>query len=48
VACNDDVVFKKLVLPDATVMNPPAGTYYIIVDGFAGKGPFTLEVLTTP
>jgi hypothetical protein len=44
VACNDDLRFPDLVLPEATVNDPPAGQYFIIVDGAVGSGPFTLEV----
>ncbi len=47
-ACVDDVRYPDVLLPEVRVEAPAAGTYYVIVDAFAGEGPFTLEIETTP
>lgn len=44
VACNDDLRYPENVLPQASVRDPRAGTYFIIVKSYEGKGPFRLEV----
>jgi hypothetical protein len=46
-ACNDDVRFPEepqILLPEVTWFQPPAGTYYVIVDAYAGSGTFTLQI----
>ncbi|MCK6546782.1 hypothetical protein L6R52_13105 [Myxococcota bacterium] len=47
-ACNDDLRFPDLILPEVTIPTPAAGAYFIVVDAYAGRGPFTLEVVVTP
>jgi hypothetical protein len=42
-ACVDDVRYPDLILPEAEIANP-SGTYYIIVDAYAGEGPFLMEI----
>lgn len=42
--CVDDVRYPDVLLPEVRVAEPEAGTYYIVVDAFAGEGAFTLEV----
>jgi hypothetical protein len=45
--CNDDVRFPdepQILLPEVTWIQPAAGTYYVIVDAFAGSGTFTLQI----
>jgi hypothetical protein len=42
--CNDDVRFPDILLPEVGYLQPAAGTYYIIVDAYAGSGTFTLEI----
>jgi hypothetical protein len=47
VACNDDPRPNgqaESPLSDLTVTTPSAGRYYVIVDAYAGAGPFTLEL----
>lgn len=44
VACEQAGGTGSSFLPEARVLNPAAGTYYIIVDGTGGAGPFTLDV----
>lgn len=46
--CVDDVRFPDILLPEVQIEAPVAGTYYVIVDAFAGEGPFTLEIEATP
>lgn len=46
--CVDDVRYPDVLLPEVRIEAPPAGTYYVIVDAFAGEGPFTLEIETAP
>lgn len=41
-ACDDDS--GEGLWPDVRVAAPAAGRYYVIVDGYAGAGPFTLEL----
>jgi hypothetical protein len=41
-ACDDDS--GEGLWPDARVASPAAGRYFVIVDGYAGSGPFTLEL----
>jgi hypothetical protein len=49
IACQDDEDFSAgRLLPDMTLSNVAAGTYFLIVDAFDGDGPFTLEVEATP
>ncbi|MFO0728449.1 MAG: hypothetical protein U1E65_32030 [Myxococcota bacterium] len=43
VACSDDASLDDL-LPDVRVQAPSAGRYFVIVDAYAGSGPFTLEI----
>ncbi len=40
--CDDDS--DADLLPDARLARPAAGRYFVIVDGYAGAGPFTLEL----
>jgi hypothetical protein len=45
--CNDDVRFSEepqILLPEVTWTQPAAGTYYVIVDAYAGSGTFTLQI----
>lgn len=42
--CVDDVRLPDILLPEVRVRQPQAGTYYLVVDAFAGEGAFTLEV----
>jgi hypothetical protein len=45
--CNDDVRFSEepqILLPEVTWVQPAAGTYYVIVDAYAGSGTFTLQI----
>lgn len=42
--CNDDIRFPDVLLPEVTWDQPTAGTYYVIVDAYAGSGTFTLEI----
>ncbi len=44
--CVDDVRYPDVLLPEVRLEAPAAGTYYVIVDAFAGEGPFTLEIET--
>jgi hypothetical protein len=44
VACNDDRTDGDL-LPEVALAQPVADRYYVIVDGYAGRGPFTLELV---
>lgn len=46
--CNDDVRFPEILLPEVTWEQPAAGTYFIIVDAYAGSGTFTLEIEARP
>ncbi len=46
--CNDDVRFGEILLPEVTWVQPAAGTYYVIVDAYAGSGTFTLEIEALP
>lgn len=46
--CNDDVRFPDVLLPEVRVAQPEGGTYYVVVDAFAGEGTFTLEVEAIP
>ena len=48
VACNDDVRTPDLILPEIVLTNPMPGMYFIIVDGYFGRGAFTLQIDTTP
>lgn len=46
--CNDDVRFPDVLLPEVRIPQPEGGTYYVVVDAFAGEGTFTLEVEAIP
>ncbi|MBK6687009.1 MAG: hypothetical protein IPG45_21255 [Deltaproteobacteria bacterium] len=46
--CNDDVRFPDVLLPEVRIAQPEGGTYYVVVDAFAGEGTFTLEVEAIP
>lgn len=42
--CNDDLQGPDAYLPEVRIEEPTAGFYYVVVDGQAGRGTFTLEL----
>ncbi len=42
--CVDDVRYPDVLLPEVRIAEPEAGTYYLVVDAYAGEGAFTLQV----